>query len=422
MTLVAPDAAIASLLRRPAVARLLDALNGAGEETRVVGGAVRNALIGMAAGDIDLATTAEPAEVTRRATAAGFKAVPTGIEHGTITVVVDGAPFEVTTLREDIATDGRRAKVLFGRDFKRDAERRDFTMNALSVGRDGVLHDTVGGVADLKARRVRFIGDPTTRIREDFLRILRLFRFHAQFGERDIDRDAIAAAMAEREGLRILSRERISAEFLKLLKAPAAADTVAVMAELGFLTYVTGGVSEHGRLRRVIAVETARGRVPDATSRLAALAVFVAEDAERLRESLRLSNAAHERMLAMAALVAALHDEAAPLDARAMRALAVEHGLPVVRDVLAMLDGEPLPVVTDSGRAALAAMVAGEALVPTYPLAGADVLARGIAAGPQVGLILARARRLWLEADCPSDAKAVAGLLDKAVREAGDSR
>jgi poly(A) polymerase len=422
MTLMANDSAVASLLQRPAVARLLDVLNGEGEETRIVGGAVRNALIGHAVGDIDLATTAGPAEVTRRVAGAGFKAVPTGIEHGTLTVVVDGAPFEVTTLREDIATDGRRATVRFGRDFKRDAERRDFTINALSVDREGVLHDTVGGVADLKARRVRFIGDAATRIREDFLRTLRLFRFHAQFGEGDIDPDAVAAAMQEREGLRILSRERVSAEFLKLLKAPGAAATVALMAELGFLGYVTGGVSEHGRLRRLIAAETARGSAPDTIARLMALAVFVADDADRLRESLRLSNAAHERMLAMAALTMVLHDEAAPLDARAVRGLAVEHGLAVVRDVVAMVDGEPRPVVTDAGRAALAAMASGEAPVPTFPLTGTHVMARGIAAGPQIGLILARARRLWLAADCPSDKKTIGAMLDAAVGEARDSR
>jgi poly(A) polymerase len=415
-----PDA-VASLLRRPDVARLLDALDGGGEETRLVGGAVRNALLGLAPGDIDIATTAEPAEVTRRAKAAGFKAVPTGIEHGTVTVVVGSVPYEVTTLREDIATDGRRAKVRFGRNFKRDAERRDFTMNALSVSRDGVLHDTVGGLDDLKARRVRFIGDPAARIREDYLRILRLFRFHAQYGTGDVDRDAMAAALAEREGLRILSRERISAEFLKLLKAPGAGGAVAVMAELGLLAYVTGDVIDQGRLARIIAAEAAAGRAPDATARLAALAVLVAEDAERLRDGLRLSNAAHERLLAMAALAVALHDEPAPLDRVAVRRLVVEHGLVIVRDVLAMMDGEPRPVVTDAGRQALAALVAGEAPVPTFPLSGADVLARGIAAGPQVGAVLERARRLWLEADCPSDPKAIAGLLDKALA-GGDSR
>ncbi|MGA7427200.1 MAG: CCA tRNA nucleotidyltransferase, partial [Rhodoplanes sp.] len=164
------------------LADVLAALNGDGEEARIVGGAVRNALLGEPPGDIDLATTATPEEVTRRAHAAGFKAVPTGVDHGTVTIVAHGHPFEVTTLREDVETFGRKAKVAFGRDWRADAERRDFTMNALSLSADGTVHDYVGGLSDLKARRVRFIGDPAKRIAEDYLRILRFFRFHALYG------------------------------------------------------------------------------------------------------------------------------------------------------------------------------------------------------------------------------------------------
>ena len=166
-------------LRAPPLSDVLRVLDRAGEEARVVGGAVRNALLGEPLGDIDIATTALPDEVIRRAEAAGFKAVPTGIEHGTVTVVAAGRPFEVTTLREDVETFGRHAKVAFGRDWKRDAERRDFTLNALSAARDGTIHDYVGGLADIAVRRVRFIGDPASRIAEDYLRILRFFRFHA---------------------------------------------------------------------------------------------------------------------------------------------------------------------------------------------------------------------------------------------------
>ena len=174
----------AAWLRQGALAQLLAVLNDRGEEARVVGGAVRNALLGEPIGEIDLATTAVPDEVVRRATAAGFKPVPTGIEHGTVTVVIEGQPFEVTTLREDVETFGRHANVRFGRDWRKDAERRDFTMNALSVSGDGMVHDYVGGIADLKARRVRFIGDAATRIAEDHLRILRFFRFHAALRQR----------------------------------------------------------------------------------------------------------------------------------------------------------------------------------------------------------------------------------------------
>src|SRR6195256_4223007 len=159
-------------------ARVLELLNGNGEEARVVGGAVRNALLKIPTGDIDIATPALPAEVIRRAKAAGIKSVPTGIEHGTVTLVIDAQPFEVTTLRQDVETFGRKAKVAFGTDWARDAERRDFTINGLSVGADGVVHDYVGGLADIAARRVRFIGDPKLRISEDYLRILRFFRIH----------------------------------------------------------------------------------------------------------------------------------------------------------------------------------------------------------------------------------------------------
>src|SRR6478609_9291469 len=181
--------------------RVLALLNGNGEEARVVGGAVRNALLKIPIGDIDIATTAVPDEVIRRAKAAGIKSVPTGIEHGTVTLVADGHPFEVTTLREDTETFGRKAKVAFGRDWVRDAERRDFTMNGLSVDADGVVHDYVGGIADAAARRVRFIGDPDQRIAEDFLRILRFFRIHAAFGAGKPDRDGYLACIRGRAGL-----------------------------------------------------------------------------------------------------------------------------------------------------------------------------------------------------------------------------
>ena len=222
-------------LKEKPLAELLAVLDRDGEEARVVGGAVRNALLGLPHGDIDIATTALPAEVTRRAQAAGFKAVPTGVDHGTVTVVIEGRPFEVTTLREDVETFGRHATVKFGRDWKRDAQRRDFTMNGLSLSPDGEVHDHVGGVADLKARRVRFIGDAATRIAEDYLRILRFFRFHAYYGEGHPDAEGLHAVIAARAGLEQLSRERVRMELMKLLLAPHAVPVLAVMAEAGLL-------------------------------------------------------------------------------------------------------------------------------------------------------------------------------------------
>src|SRR5882724_2184038 len=191
----------ASWLTSGPAARVLGLLNGDGEEARVVGGAVRNTLLKIPTGDIDIATTALPDEVVRRAKAAGIKCVPTGIEHGTVTLVVEGKPFEVTTLREDTETFGRKAKVAFGRDWAADAQRRDFTINGLSVDANAVVHDHVGGLEDIVARRVRFIGDPNQRIAEDYLRILRFFRIHAAYGAGEPDRAGYLACIVAREGL-----------------------------------------------------------------------------------------------------------------------------------------------------------------------------------------------------------------------------
>ena len=223
----------AAWLKGGALPRLLAVLDRNGEEARAVGGAVRNALIGLPVEEIDVATTAVPDEVIKRVSAAGFKPVPTGIEHGTITVVIDKHPFEVTTLRQDVETYGRHAKVAFGRDWKADAERRDFTINALSAARDGTVYDYVGGLADLEARRVRFIGDANKRIAEDYLRILRFFRFHAAYAVGHPDPAGLAACIAGRDGLDQLSRERVRMELLKLLLAQHAAPTLTAMADAG---------------------------------------------------------------------------------------------------------------------------------------------------------------------------------------------
>ena len=255
-----------ALTRGPAGA-VLAVLDRDGEEARIVGGAVRNALLGMPPGDIDIATTALPDEVIRRTTAAGFRPVATGIEHGTVTVVADGVPFEVTTLRQDIETYGRRAKVVFGRDWRLDAQRRDFTINALFLSRDGAIHDYVGGGADLAAHRVRFIGDPATRIAEDYLRILRFFRFHASYGEGAPDPAGLAAGIRARERIASLSRERVRMELMKLLVAPRAGPTLAVMTEAGILGPVLGGVPLVGSFTRMEAIEAASGLAPDACRR-----------------------------------------------------------------------------------------------------------------------------------------------------------
>src|SRR5258706_6052079 len=236
-------------------ARVLELLSGNGEEARVVGGAVRNALLKIPTGDIDIATTALPAEVIRRAKAVGIKSVPTGIEHGTVTLVVDAQPFEVTTLREDTETFGRKAKVVFGRDWVRDAERRDFTINGLSVDVAGVVHDHVGGLDDIQARRVRFIGDAGQRIAEDYLRILRFFRIHAAYGAGEPDREGYLACIRARAGLATLSAERVRMEMLKLVVAEGAVLAVAAMADGGLLLPIFGSVAYTGPFAAMISAE-----------------------------------------------------------------------------------------------------------------------------------------------------------------------
>ena len=337
---------LAKLLAAPGVRRVLATLDGDGEETRVVGGAVRNALMGAPAPDVDFATTATPDVMMARAAAAGLRTIPTGVEHGTVTFLVDGETFEVTTLREDLETDGRRAKVLFGRSFEHDALRRDFTINALSLGADGALHDYAGGLADLAARRVRFIGEARQRIREDYLRSLRFFRFHAAYASGPPDADAFAAIVREREGLRTLSRERVRAELLKLLAAPGAAGVVADMSDTGLLQPLAGGIVLPARLARVIDIEAARGEAPDTIRRLIALCVLVTEDAERLRDMLRLSNLEASRARRAAEARLARADPPAP---RELYAMLFEHGRVAARDALTFAQAGSGALADDAG-------------------------------------------------------------------------
>src|SRR6202043_2505091 len=284
--IVAPEA-FAALFDDKDLFGVLAALDQEGEETRIIGGALRNALLGRPAREIDLATTLLPEVVMAQATAAGLRAIPTGVAHGTVTVLAGERTFEVTTLREDIATDGRHAKVRFGRDFETDALRRDFTMNALSMTREGRLFDYTGGLADIAARKVRFIGEPARRIAEDYLRILRFFRFSADFGEGPLDCAGHSATLRQREGLASLSRERIHAELLKLLSAGQAARVCRDICADGLLHPLLALAPNPGRLRRVVAIIPPQ----DPLLRLAALCVKIPEDAARLRERLRVSNA-----------------------------------------------------------------------------------------------------------------------------------
>jgi tRNA nucleotidyltransferase/poly(A) polymerase len=386
-----------ALVARPNVARLLAALNTGDEETRIVGGAVRNAILGFPDTDVDLTTTALPQRTRALAEAAGFKAVPTGIEHGTLTLIVAGEPYEVTTLREDVETDGRHAVVRFGRDFPTDARRRDFTINALSLGVDGTLHDDVGGVEDIRHRRVRFIGDPDRRIAEDYLRVLRFFRFHAQYGEGPLDRAGFEAAIRARDALGRLSRERVRAEVLKLVGARRAVEVTAEVADTGLLARLLGVVGDSGRLARA-------SRAPsDPVRALAAYAVMVEEDAARLTERLRLSNEEAARLALYARVVARLRSFAHALDEADIRRLVAEHGVEAISDALSILWSEPRPILAPGALSALARFTGGSEPPPILPLRGADLRALGISPGPRMGALLAAARAAWLAGGCRTD-------------------
>ncbi len=403
------------LLDEGGLARALRTLDGEGEETRLVGGAVRDLALGEKAGDYDLATTALPQVVMKRARAAGFGVAPTGLAHGTVTLVVEGRPIEVTTLRQDVATDGRHATVSFGRDFRADALRRDFTINALSLGRDAIVHDYVGGLADLAARRVRFIGDAGQRIREDYLRILRFFRFSARYGDGALDPEGLRAAIRERDGLMILSRERVRAELLKLLGAPRADEVVTAVCEAGLLNPLLAGQTDAARLRRLVAIEASRGGEPDALLRLAALGVRIEEDAERLRERLRLSNAEFERLAILGQALPGLHGLSAPPPFSALRLMLFERRRRGALDALALAHADS-GAPADDWRFEGAYRFLGETPEPTLPITGADILARGVAHGQRVGATLKTLQALWIRAGFPREPDVLARLLDEALK------
>ena len=392
--------------------RLIGLLDRDGQEARVIGGAVRNVLMRLPPGDFDVATTAPPDEVTRRAEAAGFKAIPTGIDHGTVTIVIEGKPFEVTTLREDVETFGRHAKVRFGRDWKRDAERRDFTMNALSVSADGAVHDYVGGLADLAARRVRFIGDAATRIAEDYLRILRFFRFHAIYGEGAPDPAGLHAAIVARGGLEQLSRERVRMELMKLLVAPRAGPALTVMAETGLLVQVLGGVPLLADFARMIEIEAALGLAPDPVRRLGALNVTIVEDAERLRARLRLFNAEHDRL---ASATEGWRGITPAIGETAARVLVYRIGAERFTERVLLAFARSGVPASDAAWQALASLP-GRWSAPTFPLRAADFIARGVEKGPALGAALTREEEAWIAAGFPADAGAVAAIADAAAQ------
>jgi poly(A) polymerase len=373
---------------------VMHALTAAGYEARAVGGAVRNALMRLPAGDVDLATTSKPEETIKACEAAGLKCVPTGLAHGTVTVLSDGVGYEVTTLREDVETFGRHAKVAYTADWAADARRRDFTMNALYCAADGTVSDPLGGWPDLVARRVRFIGEPAERIREDYLRILRFFRFHAEVGRGSLDAAGLVASERERHGLASLSAERVRSELIKLLSAADPLAGIQPMFDVGLLSPLLHAAPRPGLLARLVAAEKEVSAPLDAILRLSALAVAVEEDIPALGERLRLSNAERDGLLVIdhnAAALGTLTDQAA------RRTLYKGGAQQWQRRVLAAATAGAGP----HWRTLYALPRSWQ--VPHFPLRGADALALGIAPGPRVGELLARVEAWWIEGDFTAD-------------------
>lgn len=371
--------------QRPGLDALFAVLGGASDAVRYVGGAVRDGLLGLDVADIDLATTHRPEETMARLERARIKAIPTGIAHGTVTAVVDHRPVEITTLRCDVATDGRRATVAYTYDWQADAARRDFTINALYAGvEDGAVRDYFGGLDDLNAGRVRFIGDPEERIAEDHLRILRYFRFLARFGNGAPDGDAYAACMARANSLMALSRERIADELMKLLALPDPVETVALMIAGEILRPVLPEIGDHGlaRLRALVARGREAGVTPAPVLRFAALLPPDPAMGEQIAARLKLSNKARKR------IVAAL---AAPPPHRNARELAFRVGTETASDILLLDASRDLAQWRE--------IIGWEP--PVLPVGGAVLLTMGMAPGPGVAQALGQVREEWVARGFP---------------------
>jgi poly(A) polymerase len=328
--------------------------------------------------------------------------------------VVAGRPFEVTTLREDVETFGRHANVSFGRDWKADAERRDFTINALSLSADGRVHDYVGGLDDLAARRVRFIGDANKRIAEDYLRILRFFRFHAAYGHGAPDAEGLHACILARSGLDQLSRERVRMELIKLLVAPHAVPTLALMTETGILVTVLGGVPYLASFANLAKLETEMGAAADPVRRLGALGVAVVEDADRLLARLRLANAEHARLSSIGDRWWRVLPGNGPGNDHEARTLLYRLGPERFTDrVLVAWSRSPASAADDAWHAH--ATLPARWIVPVFPIRAADFLKRGVEKGPALGAALDAAEAAWVAADFPSDVISIEAIADAAI-------
>ncbi len=399
MTIALPSPLIAAPVR--AIMGLLN--RGGTPQALFVGGCVRNAVLGEPVGDIDIATILTPDIVTDILTAGGAKVIPTGIEHGTVTAVLDGAKFEITTLRRDVATDGRRAVVAFSTDWHEDAARRDFTMNTLLADADGRIFDPTGaGLADLRAGLVRFVGDPAQRVAEDHLRIMRFFRFHARYGRGAPDAAALAACTLAADRITTLSRERVTDELLKILSVDNVVDTLRLMFESNVLSYFAHSEYRHIDLTRLVSLQK-RGGWIDPLPRLIILAAAQPEHLSFLSQYIVLSNDGWSALDLYLSVPAVLPG------AREAKFWIYRYGQSAARQ-LACLN------LACAGRDDFAADVLGllnEWQAPSLPVNGDDVIDAGIERGPQIGMVLAGIEAWWIENDFAPDRDSCLAYMEK---------
>ncbi len=406
--------------QRPALERIFALLNADGGEVRVVGGAVRNALMGLPVGDVDMATTLTPDVVVARAKAAGIKAVPTGIEHGTVTLVIDGEGFEITTLRRDVETNGRHAQVAFGTDWQADAERRDLTINALYADHSGAVIDLIGGLVDIETGTVRFIGDAATRIAEDYLRILRFFRFFAHYGSGRPDADGLRASARAKDKLQTLSAERVWSEIKKLLSATDPSRALLWMRQSGVLAEVLPETEKWGidAIHGLVATEQALNWTPVPLLRLAAIVPPDVERLAALASRLRLSKAEAAFLNHWASAPAADPD----MKETALDRLLYRQGVDGVKARLKLALASARADLS-AGETAMQKVARLSTLLaraekfqkPNFPLSGADVMAAGIAAGPKVGEVLKSLEDKWIEVNFSLDRSALTARLKDMV-------
>jgi len=390
MTTTLPSLSSEPWLKDAALRRVFDALAAAGGEARVAGGAVRNTLLGEPVNDIDIATTLTPERIIAAGEKARLGVHPTGIAHGTITLVTGGKPFEVTTLRVDVETYGRKARVAFTDDWEADARRRDFTMNALYCSGDGKIYDPTKGYPDILRKRVRFVGEPAARIKEDYLRILRFFRFHARYGAGAPDPKGLAACIRYKGKLKELSSERVRQELFKLLEAKRASETIKLMAARNVLKMLFTPLAELSAFVRMAKIDAVQGLAPDALLRL----ILIAKSPFALREHLRLTNAEMKRLEAIAS-----HTSPHPsLRDKERRAVLYRLGPATWRDQVRLAWAQSETRVDRTAWRALLDF-ADQWIIPRFPLSGQDLLAHGFKPGPDLGRELERLEDWWIASD-----------------------